>query len=404
MKRALGWLIFPLALAAAAVLAFGMLREDASAPSGEVFTVETAPFESWIPLSGTLEPSNPTSLRAELDGLSKLIWLIGDGTPVEAGDEVARFDPSDLEGRKIGMIRDLRLAEAERTALVEARHPLELERLERELRTAQSEWRRESELVEDTKELLDAELIPQGEMARQRERVTELESTVASLKRQIALTRDTLHPALKEQADAKVEAARAALERVDERLERTRVKAPIRGTVHLPRVPIDGERRPVRVGDGLYKNQVFMEMADLTRLLVKSAIGERDLPRIQPGREAVYQLPALPDRDFHGQVVSVGARPGGSDREYSVELSLDDPVNTLRPGLSVEIEVLAERLEEAVVIPRAAVAFSADGVPVTELRGTDGTWERRELVPGPGDATSLVVRQGLVGGERVRRP
>ncbi|MDA3874552.1 MAG: hypothetical protein PF795_11415, partial [Kiritimatiellae bacterium] len=46
------------------------------------FQVQERPFEKWTPLLGRLEAAHPVTLRAELDGLSKLTWVFEEGTPV----------------------------------------------------------------------------------------------------------------------------------------------------------------------------------------------------------------------------------------------------------------------------------------------------------------------------------
>jgi len=399
LRHAVPLLLLPLAflLLVAAIDA----TESTEAPPRH--TVKTGVFEQWVPLAGRLEPANPTSLRAELTGLSKLTWIIEDGTPVEQGEPVARFDPSELEDRKINLTRDLRLAEAELRALTEARHPMELARLRQELEEARGEHAREHALIEDTRELLKADLISEGEVTRQSERAERLKAKTDALQRSLDLTRTVLHPAQKEMATARVAAAKEELRRIEERLEHTVVRAPISGIATLPYVPLDGERRQVRIGDGLYRNQVFLEMADLTRLVVKSEIGERDLSRVTPGQRAVVHLPAFPDTTYRATVTDVAARPRGERRRYPVELTLDTPATRLRPGLSTEIEILVDRRENALLLPRGWVDHTPGG-PEARVQTPGGAWERRSLRLGPGNAAMYVVDAGLKEGEVVRKP
>jgi multidrug efflux pump subunit AcrA (membrane-fusion protein) len=370
--------------------------------NAETLQLTRGPLEVWTPFQGRLEAANPLSLRAELDGLAKLTWIIDDGSPVEAGEPIARFDPSTLEEQKIGLERDRLLAENELRLLREARHPLEQQSILRERAENRSQLAREEQLLADTRELVNEALLAAGELIQQEIRVTELREQADALEKKLQLTRDILHPALEAQAEARLRSAQAYLERVSERLTRAEVLAPERGTVTLPWIPIDGERRPVRVGDGLYKNQVFLELADLTHLIVRCDLRERDLPLAAPGSPVRLRFPALPGRNFSGRVLSVSPRPRGGERVYPAEIQMDAVDPALRPGLSVQIDILTLREEDVLQVPRAALRFGPQGPETLVFRA--GRWSLQRLETGPGNATHLLLRGGLEEGERLRAP
>ncbi len=360
--------------------------------------VAAGPFAQWTLLRGQVHPAATASVRAELDGLATLTWIIEDGTPVVRGDVLARFDPAALEDRRIGLDRELRMAEAEQRALAEGQHPLELGRLHGELAVALADLDSDRELFADTQALVDEGLISADESRRQQVLVDRALAQTAALSNQVHLTRAVLHPAAAEQALARVEAARDALRRVDAQIAFCELRADRDGTASLPPLPFGNEMRPARVGDGLYKNQVFLEVADLTDLVVRAEIAETDLPRVQPGMAARIAFPALPGLTMEGTVFSVGARPRGAERRYPVELRLAASDERLRPGLSTDLRVLSFQAEDVVQVPRAAVRFGPHG-PEVEVGG-----EIRRVELGPANAEAFVVRDGLRAGERVRLP
>lgn len=381
--------------------ALWLSRQRAEPP--DRFQVQERPFEKWTPLLGRLEAANPVTLRAELDGLSKLTSVIGEGTPVEAGDVVARFDPSDLEEKRRTFSRDLEIAEAETRSLTRAKHPLEVQRLESELRTLQSEWKEEETLLADTRELVRESLLTEKELLLQKTRVDELAAGITAKESQIHLTREVLHPAIEQIAAARLRAAKTALERVEDRLEKTTVTAPVSGTVHLPPIPLDGERRSVRVGDGLYRNQVYMQIANLTELVIQTDIGEHLLSRIVPGLPARVRIPAFPNSPFEARIIRVGSQPADQNRRYPVVLDVQNPDPALRPGLTAEIEVLEYRLDAAIVIPRGWIDYRGSQ-PVALVRRPSGTPEIRTVTLRDGDAGHVHVSEGLSVGDVLIRP
>jgi multidrug efflux pump subunit AcrA (membrane-fusion protein) len=343
----------------------------------------------------------PTTLRSELDGLSKLIWLVEDGAPVEADDVLARFDTSHLQEQLLTCRRDLRLAEAEIAALVEAKQPLALQGLERELGRAITELTQQTALLEQFRPLVKEALLAPEEMQKQQALVSEWEATRDTLHERIRLTRDILHPAEKEQAQARLETAQQELDQLESRLQQTEVRAPTRGIVHLPRVRIDGEKRPVRVGDGLFKNQAYLYLADLTRLMVQAQLDEHHLYAVAPGQPVEIRLAAFPQRGYAGTVHKIGTRPLEGGTRYRIEIHFNEPVTDLQPGLTAELNIQIAHLDDALLLPRQAL-LPSHLAPTVRLASPGDPL--REIQTGPANPREVVVLKGLEAGDRVRIP
>ena len=395
--RSAAWLIPLLPLAGALFL----VTRPPDAPEGTVVTAETGPFRQTLPLLGEIVAANPTTLRCELDGLSKLTWIVEDGTPVKPGDPLARFDASRFEEKRLAAERDLRLAKAELRALLDAKHPLEIADLERKRDQTTTELARERSLLEQTRPLVEAQLLAPEELERQKAALRDLEAGRDALTERLRLTREVLHPAAEEQARARLDAAERDLQRIQKLLEHTEIHAPLRGIVHLPRIRIDGEKRVPRVGDGLFKNQVVLEVADLTDLLVRTEVDEHHLSRLLPGLPARIHPTAYPDQTHAGTIRHIATRPVDGGTRYAVRIAFDTPVQDLRPGLTAEIHVDIHAMENVLRIPREAV-FAENGRTVVRL--ADPPRDTRPVQTGPANATHVVIREGLRPGESLWIP
>ncbi|WFB34332.1 efflux RND transporter periplasmic adaptor subunit [Kiritimatiellota bacterium B12222] len=372
------------------------------ATGNSTYTVQPIDFAKWTPLLGKLEAENPISFRAELDGLSKLTWIIDDGTPVQTGELVAQFDPSEWEEKKLTLERDLEIAQAELRSLQGATHPLEMQRLQRELGNLQSELGEEETLAKDTQELVNERLLGANEMDRHRLKIENLSADIQALQTKIDLTQRILHPAIEQKAQARVMAATTALKRVNALLEKTKVFAPTEGTIHLPLVNIDSEFRQLRVGDGLYKNQIFLQLADLTHLVIQSDVGEASLPDVAPGLNAIVHFPALPGKEFTAVISKVGTHPRGTPQRYPVTLELVAQDPALRPGLTAEIEVLAYLVENSLSIPRRYVRYQ-NGVASVHIRqGSKERWQPIDIADG--NAEMLLISKGVKQGDLLLAP
>ena len=81
---------------------------------------------------------------------------------------------------------------------------------------------------------------------------------------------------------------------------------------------------------------------------------------------------------------------------YATTISLEEVPPTVRPGMSVQVEILVAELADAVLLPVQAVAGTADE-PVAYL--ADGT--QRPLVLGLTNDRMVEVKDGLAVGDQV---
>jgi len=105
---------------------------------------------------------------------------------------------------------------------------------------------------------------------------------------------------------------------------------------------------------------------------------------------------AWPDVPLSGHVTTVGSvaqevANQSTRRYFNVQVAIDtDAPGTLRPGLSVRVEVETRVHDEALLVPREAIVFDADAATVRRVDGT-----RVELALEACDARHCSIAQGL---------
>ena len=87
--------------------------------AADIARIEPQPLARWLPVSGTLQPVNQTTVKAKVSGEVRQV-LVREGESVKAGQVLARFDTADLEAKltdRIGALESSRaqLALAEKT-------------------------------------------------------------------------------------------------------------------------------------------------------------------------------------------------------------------------------------------------------------------------------------------------
>lgn len=380
---------------------------DRSKERAETHTVGIGPLRVWTVYPGKLEARRVEIIMSKFQGTATIVELAPEGIPVQAGDLLVRFDSSQVERDLLKLQRDYQLARSDLERLEKAEQPLELRDLEAQRLEAQTNYEAERQYLEDSRALLEEELVSEQEIEQQKLKVEQLRATLDKLDQRIALTRDFLHPAARERARATLAAAEQELTLAQRQLENCTVLAPAAGTVVYRPLHVGGEFRTVRVGDSLYRNQPFMSIPDMQDLVIDILIPEAELARVETGREVVVTPLSYPDLNLRGRVESVGSmattameRPGWQ-RYFRALIGLREIDPRLRSGMSVQAEILSYSNDQALLLPRAYVRME-NNEPVV-YPAAQGAPPRRVKL-GWADLRHFEVLEGLNPGDVIRKP
>jgi hypothetical protein len=72
----------------------------------------------------------------------------------------------------------------------------------------------------------------------------------------------------------------------------------------------------------------------------------------------------------------------------------------LRPGLLADVEIILEKIPNAINVPNQAV-FEKDGKPIVYVRNAKGGWDERVIKPLKRSETVMVIASGVKPGEVV---
>jgi HlyD family secretion protein len=160
------------------------------------------------------------------------------------------------------------------------------------------------------------------------------------------------------------------------------------------------EGRKLQVGDTVWPGLAVARLPDLGSMVVKAVLSDVDDGRVRPGMAARCLVDAWPERPLAAKVLTVSpvAREPehqSTRRFFSVVLPLaGGDLEDLRPGLSVEVEVLVARHEAELLAPRVALDASSEPARAWLAGGT-----AVEVELGPCDAHQCVVLAGLSEGD-----
>jgi HlyD family secretion protein len=418
----------------------GFLSDE---PKIEFLTADVfrGPFEHRVLERGEIESSSNVEVRCEVQsraGGVQILEIVPEGTVVEPGERLVRLDDAGLQQELIQ--QQIVVSNSQSTA-IEARATLDDARLalkeyedgtfleleeqqESAVFVAREDLRRAEEYLAYSRRLAERGYIPEAQLeadtfAVEKER-KELGVTETKLKVLRDFTREKMITKLKADiatAEARLKSREKTLEldlvrlqEIEDQIAKCIIVSPAAGEVVYAN---DQERRGssgdllIAEGRPVRERQVIIRIPDQNKMRVVANVHESRISFVRPGLTASIILDALPDLKLTGQVVGVAEYPIPSYsvymshiKEYEVEIDILNPPEGLRPGMTAQVDILAEKLDEATQVPIPAVIERSGrffcGVPVGE-----GQLETREITVGSTNEDMLVVLDGLHAGESV---
>jgi len=175
------------------------------------------------------------------------------------------------------------------------------------------------------------------------------------------------------------------------RLEDVVIRSPLTGTV-LQR-PMQPGEVIAAAASNVEGGATLLTMADLDRIRIRVSVPEGETGRLRPGLPVTIRTQAFPDRTFVGTVerVEPSAYTEQTVTLFPVLVSLENPDWLLKPGMNATVEILAQELDDALLLPPASLVEPGQFPAAAELLGVDPTLLDLPPAPWPPDLRVVFV-------------
>jgi HlyD family secretion protein len=317
-------------------------RNAVAVQTGKVTTVDT--LASIVSASGEIKPKTYVNVGANAFGkITKL--YVKEGDHVKRGQMLAQLENAQPAADVAANRAALSATNTDSVAAGAA------------LKKAQADNERTKLDYDRAEGLLKAGLIPQSEYDAKKTAYDGASAALAQAKAQDASARERINQ------------QQATLARVSDMLGKTTYIAPFDGVI--TNLPVR-EGETVVVGIQNSPGSTLMTLADTSVITAEVKVDETDIVNIKNGQLAEILIDAIPGKTFKGFVSEIGnnallrstgvstaqATTGATEaKDFKVVVTLQDPPDNLRPGLSATAKITTAKKENVLAIPIQALTI-----------------------------------------------
>jgi len=347
----------------AVVVLGGIVLFSVNQANKGVVTVQTAKVAtqdnlvSLVTASGEVKPTTYTNVTAQ--GFGRITEIL-----VKEGDHIKKGDKLLLQ-ENVQANADVQAQSATITSAESA-----VQAAEASYKATQSDLVMQQANLEKAKQdfdrgqgLLKDGLIPKQDFDQ---RKTSYDGAVASVEASKARVQSL--KAQLDQTRSQVNQTKAVLVRARDVLQKTAYVSPINGIVSY---------LPVRLGEyvvpGIQNStgSFLMTLSDMSVVTAEVKVDETDIVNVKIGQEADVTIDAVPGKIFKGKVTEIGSqavlRSSGltttqtttstqEAKDFKVVVTLSNPPENVRPGLSTTAKIKTAERKNVVAIPIQALA------------------------------------------------
>src|SRR5437016_2480004 len=379
--------------------AVGLLLCGCSAkkePEGEpVVTVDVAPvLNSAIQLKvnadAVLYPMQQAAIVPKTSAPVKKFYA-DRGARVRAGQLLAELENQDLAGAVTESRAAYEQAEAAYETTARATVPQEVQKADLDLRAAKGVLDAQQKIY-DSREALFKE----GAIAQKDVNDAQVNLTQARNQYEIARTHvETLQSVAKDQelkaAIAQRDAARGRYETAQAQLSYSKIVSPIDGVV---------TDRPIYPGEMAASGTPIITVMDLSQVVARAHISQEEAKQLKVDNPANL-FSAEGGAGIPGKVTLISPALDPTSTTVEVWIQAANPAQRLKPGTSMRVEVSANTVPSALIIPQAAVLTSASGRTSVIVVDSENKPHKKVVTLGIRDRGIVQVTEGLESGERV---
>ncbi|QEG00859.1 Macrolide export protein MacA [Stieleria maiorica] len=413
--------------------------------TGELITanVVKGPFDHIVLEQGEIESSSNIEViclvksRGSGTGGTSILWVIDEGARVEEGDKLVELDASQLEQTlnedKIRVITaeanvttakaQVEQAKIARQEYLEGVYMTDERAILNEKLIAEQDLVKAQKALESSQRLVAKGLIKSLQLDADKFAVAKARNELEAAEGRLRVLQNLTKKKMLVQFDSDIEAAQAQLSAYESELLEQQIQlkdteqqikncimtAPAAGVVvHANKYSSRGGNAEfvVEAGATVRERQEIIYLPDPNKMQVKSKVNESRITLIREGMAVKIAVSSIPGLTLKGRVTKVNryAEPSSFTssgiKEYAVLVDILNPPENIRTGMTAEVQIFVQQLEDAIQIPIQGL-YEHDNHMFALVKEGPESFRTTQVKIGATNDTMATIDEGLKEGDMV---
>jgi RND family efflux transporter MFP subunit len=342
---------------------------------------------------GTVAPAEQSTVSASISAQIKQMRLLKNAF-VQKGEVLAVLASQDLQGQRNEAQAAVQEAKLNLETLQKVTIPQTTAQTEKDLSDAKAGADNARATYERRKDLYARGGISLKELETSQLALTNAENNLRLVRQNAGLNKSAVNPNARAIAESKIRQAEARLKTIDAQAALAEVRAPLTGIV-TDQFQFEG--------DFAAQGAKLLTIADIGSVIIKANFADSVVVNLKTGDGVTIYPTGLPDERMGGTVTLISRSTDPQNRTVEVWANFANGSGRLRAGDAVQFVVASQSVNDAIVVPAAAVQLEAansdEGVVMT-VDGESVAHETKVKV-GIKSGGKIQILEGLEGGETV---
>lgn len=314
----------------------------------DVATAQRRDIATYLSLDGQIAPLQQSTLSFQQSGpITSIDVNVGDR--VSQGQLLAKIDDSTLRAQ----LAQAEAAAAQQSATATGAQvglPVQQQQNTAAVQTAQAALNNAKLVYDQDQQLFKQGYVSQAQLEAARSQYVSAQNAYQNA--QVGLRNNVVSAQSVKAAQAGAAAAAASANTLRTQIAQTALYAPYSGVI---------TQRMMDPGAFASPQAPVLAISRIDTVWVNINVPDEDLAYVRPGTPIRFTSSSLPGKSFSANISTVNAVPTTGTLSYLARVQMANPGDLLRGGMLVTATITKESRNNAIVVPRTAVAQTENG-------------------------------------------
>ncbi len=360
-----------------------------------VVTVQTAvaqrgKIQQVISAEAVLFPRDQAAITPKIIAPVRTFY-VNRGSRVQRGQVLAVLENRDLAAAEIENKGTYEQAQAAYGLETSSALPEEWQKAELDLKTAKESYDAAQKVYDSRRDLFQQGALPRKQFDESAVTRLQAKAQYEIAEKHLAALQSAGKQQQLKSAQGQLTSAKGKYEGAAAQLAYTEIRSPINGVV---------TDRPSYPGETPPSGTPLLTIMDTSSVIAHAHIPQNDAALLKPGDTATITGPGLDTGGVPGKVTQVSPALDPNSTTVEVWIEAANPDGRLRPGTTVNVQMVAQTLNDAIVVPLSALLKTPEGEN-TVMIVQDERAHQVSVEAGIRQGDRVQISKGLSGGETV---